>query len=269
MIASEKPLSISKQSFSNRPTMTEKMTAEVFMTNKAVNGELSLRSAALVAGLSLLIMAIAAPITELFLYPKLVVPGKPDVTVQNLLTKKPLFVAAVFGYLVTFICDVIVTWALYYLFKPVNKSLSLLTALFRLLYTAIALAALLNLVTVFQLLHTGVYTGWLAKDQLQFQVMLLLNAFKGQWYFGLLFFSLHLLLLGYLAIRSGYVPAIVGALLILTGLGYLLTNLRPYLFPAVNVDFARFTFYGELVFMLWLLIRGRTLREPNAVSITI
>jgi hypothetical protein len=77
----------------------------------------------------------------------------------------------------------------------------------------------------------------------------------------LLFFSLHLMVLGYLVIKSTYVPKLIGVLLIITGVGYSLTTLKPFLFSKTNIDFASFTFYGELIFMLWLLIRGRRIKE--------
>ena len=79
----------------------------------------------------------------------------------------------------------------------------------------------------------------------------------------MIFFAVHLLLTGFLVIKSVYIPRILGILLIITGIGYLLTSLRPYLFPAINIDFAMFTFFGEIVFMLWLLIRGHKITEVH------
>ena len=101
----------------------------------------------------------------------------------------------------------------------------------------------------------------LQPDQLHAQVMLSLNTFRTQWHFGLLFFGIHLGLLGYLVFRSKYIPKILGVLLIIAGLGYVLTTLKPYLFPTVNLDFAEYTFYGELIFMLWLVIMGARIKE--------
>ena len=223
--------------------------------------KLSLGTAALIAGIGLLIMVIAAPFAELYALPKLVVSGNAAETAQNISSNKALFTAVIFGYLITFLCDLLVAWALYVLLKPVNESLSLLTAWFRLIYTVIALVALLNLVTVLRLLNTPVALAAFQPDQFSAQVMLSISAFRSNWYFGLLFFAIHLGLLGYLVFRSGYIPRILGVLLIITGLGYLLTNLKPYLFPDINLDFAEYTFYGELIFMLWLLIRGPRIKE--------
>lgn len=220
----------------------------------------TLGTAALIAGIGLLVMAIAAPFAEMYAYPQLVIPENAAQTLQNLIANKTLFTSAIFGYLVAFLCDVLVAWALYILLKPVNENLSLLTAWFRLVYTVIALVALLNLVTVLRLL-APVYSTMLQPDQLQAQVMLSLNTFRSHWYFGLLFFGIHLGLLGYLVFVSKYAPRILGVLLVIAGAGYILTTLKPYLFPALNLDFAEYTFYGELIFMLWLLIKGPRIKE--------
>ena len=60
-----------------------------------------------------------------------------------------------------------------------------------------------------------------------------------------------------MAIRSDYVQALVGILLIVADLGWLLDNLQPYLFPGINLgSAAMFSGLGELVFMLRLLLRG-------------
>lgn len=224
---------------------------------------MTLRQAALVAGLGLLTMAIAAPFAEFIVYKKLLIPGDIEETVRNILAKRGLFLAGLFAYLITFICDVLVAWALYVLLAPTNRSVSLLTAWFRLVYTAIALFAMLKLVTVFRLLHTPDYLTLFGSDQLHAQVRLLLDSFRYEWSMGLVFFGIHLGLLGSLVYRSGYIPRILGILLAIAGLGWLIYELNPYLFPNADLGFIMITFFGELIFMLWLLVRGWTLQEPT------
>jgi Domain of unknown function (DUF4386) len=238
-------------------------TVQVLASNKITISKTSLARAALIAGIGLLIMVIAAPFAELYVFPKLVIAENAAETVKNIIANKMLFTSAIFGYLITFICDLVVGWALYVLLKPVNKNLSVITAGFRWVYTGIALVALLNLVTVLRLLNTSNTLSLFQPDQLGAQVMLSLSAFRTQWHFGLLFFGIHLGLLGYLVSRSKYIPGILGVLLIITGLGYLLTSLKPFLFPDISLDFAEYTFYGELIFMLWLLIRGSKIQEQK------
>ncbi len=229
------------------------------MTNQGT--EISLRKAALVAGLTILSIAFIAPFSELFVYPKLIHPANAAETVRNITNNKMLFVSAIFGYLLTFTGDIVVSWALYILLKPVNKSLSLLTAWFRLVFSVIGLVALLNLVAVFHLLMAPDYLTAFGQTQLYAQVMLYLTMFKSGYHFGILLFSVHLILLGHLVFKSGYIPKIMGLLLVICGLGYLTDALQPFLFPDINLKFITLTFFGELLFMLWLLIKGSRLRE--------
>ena len=230
------------------------------MTNQGT--QMSLRKAALVAGLTILSIAFIAPFSELFVYPKLIHPDNAAETIRDITSHKMLFVLAIFGYLLTFAGDIVVSWALYMLVKPVNKSLSLLTAWFRLVFSVIALVALLNLVTVFHLLADSAYQTAFGQTQLYAQIMLCLTTFRSGYHFAIIFFSIHLVLLGYLVLKSGYVPKVMGVLLIVCGLGYLADALQPFLFPDLNLKFITITFFGELVFMLWLLIKGSKLKAP-------
>lgn len=225
------------------------------------NEGMKLRQAALVAGFGLLIMHFAAPFAEFFVYSKLVVKGDIEATVQNMHAESGLLLAGIFAYLIVFVCDVIVAWALYILLTPVNKSLSLLTAWFRLVYTAIALFGLLKLVTVFRMLNSPDYLVIFGSDQLHAQLKLLLNAFRYDWGIGLILFGIHLLLLAYLVYRSAYIPRYLGILLAIAGSGWVVNELGPYLFPNADLGFVFFTFFGESIFMLWLLIRGWKIQE--------
>lgn len=234
-------------------------------TNSANHHEgLTLRQAALIAGFAYLL----SPVTtaEFSIMPKLVIPENIEQTVQNIVAHHGLFVAAIFCYLITFIEDVVIAWALYVLLVPVNRSVSLLTAWFRLVYTAIALFGWLNLVTVFRLLNTPDYLTAFGSAQLHAQVLLLLRSFRYDWSMSLVIFGIHLVLLGYLIYRSGYIPRIIGILLVIDGLGWAIDSLQPYLYPNAHLGFLFITFFGELVFMLWLLIRGWKIQEPTAPS---
>lgn len=239
---------------------------EVSSTNPARHDQgITLRQAALIAGFAMLIMGLT-PFAEFAVYQKLVIPGNIEETVQNILANKRLFLTGIFGYLITFIGDVVVAWALYVLLAPVNRSVSLLTAWFRLVYTVIALFGLLKLVTVFRLLNTPDYLTAFGPDQLHAQVQLLLSSFRYEWSMGLVIFGIHLGLLGYLIYRSGYIPKVLGILLAIAGLGYPVYYLGPYLYPNADLGFIFITFFGELVFMLWLLIRGWKIQEPNILG---
>jgi hypothetical protein len=228
------------------------------------NEGLTLRQAALIAGFGYLLMPVAY--AEFSILPKLVIPGDIEQTAQNIVVHGRLFVAAILCYLITLMLDVVIAWALYVLLVPVNRAVSLLTAWFRLMYTAVALFGLLNLVTVFRLLHTPDYLTAFGLGPLHAQAKLLLNSFRYDWSMSLVIFGIHLGLLGCLIYRSGYIPRIIGILLAINGLGWVIDSLRPYLYPNAHLGFIFVTFFGELIFMLWLLIRGWKIQEPTAHS---
>lgn len=225
--------------------------------------DVSLRQAAIVAGSALLIMVIAAGFAVGFVLESLTVSGDAAATANNIKASEMLFRTGIFSFLIILICDVLATWGFYVFLKPANESLSLLTAWLRLIYTAILGTALLNLVIVLLLLSKADYLAVFETDQVNALVLLFLNAFNSIWSIGLVIFGCHLLLLGYLVFKSGYIPKILGILLVLAALGYLITDLGNLLLPnhenyiaTIEQVFIAPMIVGELGFGLWLLIKG-------------
>ena len=218
--------------------------------------DISLRTSALVAGLGLLFMTISAPIANFGVIEKLVIPGNPASTVTNIMASAGLFRIGIGVFLIVAILDVVVAWALYILLKPVNNSISLLAAWFRVVYAAVLAFALNNLLIVLRLINGTDYLAAFETSQLHAQVMLFLNAFTDGWDLGLLIFGLHLLVLGYLAFKSGYIPKILGILVLVAGLGYTIDAVGKLLSPNYTLSLAMFTFIGEVLLIFWLLWRG-------------
>jgi hypothetical protein len=232
------------------------------MTNRIT--DISLRQAAIVAGVGLLIMDILAPFAEFSVRQGLIVPGDAATTAQNIMADELLFRIAIYIYLIVAILDVVVAWALYVFLKPVNKSLSLLTAWFRVVYAAILAIVLLNFVIALQLLSGADYLTVFETGQLQAQMMLFLNAFDYGWQIGLAIFGLHLLLLGYLVYKSGgYIPKILGVLLVIASFGYLIDSSGKLLSPTYDANIALFTFIGEVLLPFWLLIKGARMPDQS------
>jgi hypothetical protein len=227
--------------------------------------KISLRRAALIAGLSMLVLGMGAPIGEFYVIPKLMVSGKATETAQNILANQTLFRISVVGYLINFIGDVIVGWALFILLRPVNEQLSVLASCLRIVFAVVALAALLDLVTVLRLLDTPSYKIAFELSQLYAQVDLAFNAFRNGWSLALAIFGVHLALLGYLVFQSSYIPKFIGIWLVIAGVVWFTNSLQPFLFPGFKINFTIISITGsaELVFMLWLLIRGTRLKELN------
>jgi hypothetical protein len=220
----------------------------------------TLRQAALIVGVAYLLNPVSY--AEFTIYPKIVIPDHIAQTVANIGSHHGLFLAAIFCYLINFIEDIVIAWGMYVLLAPVNRSLSLLAAWFQLVYAAIAISGLLNLATVYRMLTTPEYLTTFGSRPLDAQVNLLIHTFRYDYSLALVIFGLHLLLIGFLIVRSHYIPMWLGVLLVINGFGWVVDGLQPYLYPDANLGFVFITFFGEVVFMLWLLIRGWKIKEP-------
>lgn len=228
-------------------------------TSPGRNAGLTLRQAALVAG-----FAYIMPVSyvEFSIWPKLMVPGNIEQTVLNISSHPRLFAIAILLYLITFIEDIVIAWALYVLLLPVNRALSLLTGWFRLVYSVMALFAWLNLVAVYRLVMTPDYLTLFGSGPLHAQVQFLLRSFRYDSSMGLVIFGIHLVLLGYMIYRSQYIPRIIGILLVYDGMGWVIVSLQPYFYSTTSLRFFFITSFVELVLPLWLLIRGWKIEEP-------
>ncbi len=226
-----------------------------------LNVDISQRKAAMIAGFGLLVMTIFALFSHSFALPGIVVPGDATGTANNIMANEELFRMAICSFIVVIILDVLVAWAFYIVLKPVNKGLSLLMAWFRLVYATIFASSLIFLVIPLLLLSGADYLTVLSTDQLHAYMMLSLDAFSDGWAVGLVFFGLHLTLLGYLVFRSGYIPRILGVILIIAGLSYMIDNFGRFLVPNLDLQISIVLGWGELLFMLWLLLRGHKIPE--------
>ena len=223
--------------------------------DKVLGSGLTLRQAALTVGFGYLLNPV--PFAEFEIWPKLLVSGDAAHTVANISAHQGLFLVAILCYLINFIEDIVIAWALYFLLAPVNKAISLLAALFRLMYTAIAFSAMFNLVTVVRMVQTPAFLTGFGRGQFDAQIDLLIHIFRYDYAYSIgAVFSIHLLLVGYLIVRSRYIPWWLGAIVIIDGLAWIVHNLQPFLYPNVDVDYVSVAFLGELVLMLWLLIFG-------------
>lgn len=212
----------------------------------------SFRSAALTAAIGLLLMIIAAGFAETY-RTALIVEGDTSATVQNIIDQTSKLRLSILGYVIVIILDILVAWGLYVYFKPINKSLSLLTAWFRLLYAALFFVAVFNLVDVVQL--TGSAT-----DGSHTQIMSSMQAYANQWNFSFVIFGLHLVLLGWLAFKTQQMHKIFGILLIVAGLGYSIDGLGNALIANYALNLIIYTFIGEVLLMFWLFFKGRKIQ---------
>jgi hypothetical protein len=217
------------------------------------------RRAALIAGLGMLVMTVAAILAEMVAFSQMLVPGDAAATAANVIASDSIFRAGIWGILVVLICDVVVAWGLYVLLEPVDAKLSLFTAWLRVVYAVVLGIALSALVVVTILLSNADYLSVLETGHLHVYVLTLFNAYYEVWGVGFIIFGAHLLILGVLALKSDYIPRILGVLLVIAGVGYIGEYTGRLLLPSFDVPLS-ITGWGELVFMFWLLWIGMPAR---------
>lgn len=217
----------------------------------------SMGQAALVAGVGLLAMAVLAGFGALVAVEGLVTRDDAARTASDIAASEGMFRLGVLSLLVVIALDIVVAWALYRVFAPVDEALSLLAAWTRLAYAVVFLVAITHLLGALRLIGDG--TGAMPAEQRDALVLAEVDAFYDVWDAGLLLFGLHLLVIAYLAYRSGFVPRWLGVLLAIAGTGYALDSVAAVMsggsWPAIST----FTFLGEPLLAFWLVLRGRHL----------
>jgi hypothetical protein len=204
----------------------------------------SLRTASLTAGLALAVMALLAAFGVFGAVGALVTPGDAAKTAVDIAGSQALFRWGIASLILVAVLDVVVAGALFTLFASVNRSVSLMAAGFRVAYAAVYLVAIIQLVVALGLLGDPA------------QALRAIDAYNTIWHVGLILFGVHLLLIGYLAYRSGFMAKVFGILLAVAGLGYLIDGFVLVLVPGPSISIGQFTFVGEVALIFWLLIKG-------------
>jgi hypothetical protein len=218
--------------------------------------ECTLRKSSVTAGIGLLLMAILAAVANFNALQNLVVNSDAAATYSKIMNATGVFRLGICFFIIVSILDIVVAWALYVLFKPVSKGLSLLAAWLRIVYAAIFAISLNNLLQILHLLSGADYLKVFEADQLKAQVMLYVEMFQSGWNTGLIVFGLHLLILGYLVFTSKCFPKFLGILVFIAGMGYMIDSFGKLFLPGYSMTIAMFTFAGEVLLIFWLFWRG-------------
>ncbi|PLX24353.1 MAG: DUF4386 domain-containing protein [Salinivirgaceae bacterium] len=207
----------------------------------------------LIAGISLIIMAIAAGFSYGYVHSSLM-GENPLATAQNLANNSGLFLAGIAGWIVIIITDIIVALSLCKFFKSINQKISRLTAAVRLIYTVFLILAVYQLVAI-SYIETPTF---FAND-----IVTYLDRFEQIWSFGLILFGLHLIGLGYLSVKSVNVPKLLGYLLYLAGFLYTVAHvikqnsvLDIETFQNIENVTALPMALGEMLLAVWLIYKG-------------
>ena len=223
--------------------------------------DLSIRQGSKVAGYGLLLMFIAGIFAS----------GPQSVSSMEALMDTPAQLRMnIVGDHMMVVFDILVALGLYVLLKPVNPSLSLLSAWFRLMHVAVYGASSIFLMYALSEIVNQTTLVGTEINQHHSQIMAYLQGHEYGFQFGTIFFAFHLILLGYLIINSGYIPRAIGFFLMVVAIGYLANSFLGILHP--HFDDFKTTFQyivflpamlAELILCFWLIFQGNKISVPK------
>ncbi len=212
-----------------------------------------------VAGLLYLTLIVFGVSSEVFIRSSLIVINDAATTANNILASEELFRFGFVADTIMLLSDVAIAVLFYVLLKPVNKTLALIAAALRLTQAAILAFNLLNYFVALLLFKGDGYKTVFSIEQLNNLAMLFLEIHSHGYDLGLIFFGISSLIIGYLLIKSEFVPALLGYGLIAAGVVYLTGSYLRFLLPAYLPYFEPIyivPFIAELALCLWLLLKG-------------
>ncbi len=208
------------------------------------------------AGLVFLIAVVAGGFGEAYAPSQLIVAGDAAATAHNIVTHDLFFRLGFVGYLGEAITDVALTFLLYVLLRPVHAKLALLAVLFRLMATASFAFAELFYFAPSLILGGDGYLKTFSPEQLHTLTLLSLNIYSAGGYLFNVHYGIASLILGYLMVRSGYLPRVVGVLWVVGGLGFVSSSVVWLFAPAAAAFLLPPQIIAGLSLFLWLLVRG-------------
>lgn len=192
----------------------------------------------------------------------------PSKTLFNISNSLNSFRNGLLSFLLMLVFDIILIVTLFKLTSVVSRTWSYVASGFRMLHALFFGIALLKLYEVLNMSHDDHVF-----KEMSYAVMDLLSNFDELWTIGLLFFGVHLMVLGYLAIKANHIPKFIGVLLIIASFGYIVDSLAKLSYA--NYDNYKEYFesvviitgvIGELSFTIWLLVAGFTKDKLSLVN---
>src|SRR3984893_3392477 len=226
----------------------------------------SQRTAAKVAGFSgLFAMAIVVFGNYALLSP-LFVPGNAAETARNIVAHETQFRVTAVCFLTYSATVVVLLAALYVILRPVNRTLALVGALFRLVFAMLWLLSTFNLLGALRLLGSAAYLQAFEPDRLQVLARLSVAANFDDYYVGLPFFGLAATLCAYLWLKSNFIPKGLALFGVISSAWCVICAFVFLVFPHFNKVVNDYWFDSpmaifEMVLSFWLLFKGLRLPE--------
>lgn len=218
-----------------------------------------------VAGLLYLVVAITGFFSQ-YVNDRLIVGGDAAATSKYILDSEWLFRIGIVNDLIMVVSWIMLGYVLYTLFETVNRNNGLLMVSFVLVGGTIVCINALNKFAALLILKGVDYFPTFEAGQIQGQTMFYLDLSRGGNFIAHIFFGLWLFPLGYLVFKSNFIPRILGILLAIAGFGYIVDFFAFFLLPDFELKTTQFTFWGEVLLLIWLLIKGAKVQPERMVS---
>ena len=230
----------------------------------------STRQQARAAGRLYLLLALTAPLGLLYVPGKLIVSGNATATADNIRTSEGLLRMGIASELIHQIIAVFLVLALYRLFRAVDETLAKLTVILGALVSVpIMFVNVLNNVAALVLVSGADFLSVFEKPQLDALAYLFVRLHSQGITVASVFWGLWLFPFGMLVIRSGFIPRVLGVLLMIAGVGYLASSFATLVLPeyaSLVSEIALPLEFLELPIIFWLLIWGARPRPADVAA---
>ena len=200
---------------------------------------------------------------------KLIVHENAAATAANILASGTLFRLGIAAELIGQAGFIFVALGLYHLLKGVSRRQAILMVTLIVVSIPIAFVNELNSIAVLILVRGASYLSVFDQLQRESLAMLFLNLHHHGFVVAELFWGLWLFPLALLVYRSRFLPRLLGVWLALAGLAWVILSLTGIVSPQSQDKlfvYAQPAFFGEIAFMLWLLIKGANPPAPHAAA---
>ena len=219
----------------------------------------SIKKTARMAGILYFIYFVIHIFADVFGRSKIIIFGDAATTAQNIVASGWQFRIGIMSDLIGAVFFLLAAWALYGLLKPINNNLALLFLLLNLGGVAIQSFSDLFLVASQLLINGADYLKVFQADQIQALSMIFLYLYRNGFMIAQIFYGAWLFPLGYLVFKSGFLPKILGIVLMAHCVTWLMTTFLFFLLPSFNaITYISYPlgFVAEFGLTLWLLIMG-------------
>lgn len=222
-----------------------------------------------IAGFLYLLMSIPAPFSLMYVPRALIVSGNATATAGNILAHEMLFRLGIVSSLISGIVFIFLAMALYRLLNGVDRTQASLMVILVVVSATIGFLNELNQIGALMLLRGADFLSIFDKRQLEAFAMLFLRLHRQGITIDQIFWGLWLLPYGWLVMKSGFLPRILGAWLIVNGFAYVAISFTGLLLPQYGNLVFRVSMpilFGELAIMFWLLIKGVKVRPAATLE---